>query len=292
MRPSLLVALLAAPALAAPPARKAVVAVLPPVATPALAPLGLLVELQAAELLEDADAVRELHPLQVRPVVELERLDPASVVDAKSAARPRAALGADRLATVKIEASASGLQLSGLVVEGTRATPWSSPPAATWSEAVARAGRALAIALGLPATPTRPARPVQPWSTHDGALQALGACAQTLLEQPLGVENPTLLDAAQLDGAIAQCRQATELDPTLRFSTALLAYGQALAGEGAAASRTLATLGEGQDALEASTLARFWLLTRYQSTEAGVAFLQDVIAHHPAESLQSVPVET
>jgi tetratricopeptide (TPR) repeat protein len=69
------------------------------------------------------------------------------------------------------------------------------------------------------------------------------------------------------------------------FANATGALAQAIIGGDAAATKSLVALGDTDDVLEMYTLARFWLLTRYQSNEAGVAFLSDLVKKHPGELL-------
>ncbi len=271
--------------LAAP--RRPVLAWLPPAGAPALKPLGLLVTLRASELVETTGRYTELHVKQALAVAEAEQLDLTKTADPRALSRAKAALGADRLVLVAVELNAKNqLVLSGQVTDGKKPTPFAVPPCEGWAEVLQKgadaAARAIVSADGL--TLSKKVT-VQPDSMSDAALEDLGACTLAVYRQPMGVETPSLLDASELESAVAACARAARADPSLRFATATLALGDAILGDDAGAARALASLGDADDVLEAYSLARFWMLTRFQSNEAGVALLKDVIARHPGELL-------
>ena len=282
MRFALLAVLCAAVASAAP--RAPVVAFLPPTSTDAsLQQLALLLEARASELVEETKQVTELHLKQTVRAIQEESFGGSLAVH-QNADALRMAVGADRAAAFALEASGDGLLLSGVVVDGKKPRPFSAKLPKGWSAALEAGAPALAKAL-LAGLPLPKKTSAQPSSTNDEALHQLGACYGVVLRQPLSVDTPAIIDTAELEKAAAACQKAAELDPTLRFASAASALAQAILGGDAAATRSLAALGETDDMLEIYTLARFWLLTRYQSNEAGVAFLQEVVKKHPHELL-------
>lgn len=279
MRSTLLVVLLGTAALAAP--RPPVVALFPPQDTDAaLQPLAVLLGARASELVEETGKVSELHAKQLARALPEDGFT-SGLLDPKVADQARLALGADRVLVFSL-AGGKQLVVQGVVVDGKKPKAFSATLPGDWGQALDQGAVALAKAL-LAGTPLPKKPTAQPASANAEALGALGRCYATVLKQPLGVENPTVLESAELEAAVASCEQALTLDPGLRFAQATLALGQALLGRDEAAAKALAALGDTDDVLEVATLARFWLLTRYQSNEAGTAFLADVVKRHPGE---------
>lgn len=280
MRLALLLVLTAGVASAAP--RAQVVAMLPPRAEPSLLPLATLIEARASELAEAAGTISEVHPKQVLRALQEEDLAAQDFTADAALDEARRLIGADRAVGFSLKQDGKELLVSGLVRDGKKATPFSAKVGASWAKALDAGATAVAKAL-LGTAPPKLKTPPQPASGNDEALAAAGRCAAEVQEQPLGVENPVVLETADLEAAVKDCQRALELDPSLRYASAALALGQALLGRNEAASATLATLGEADDVLELYSLARFWMLTRFQSNEAGVAFLRDVLKRHPGE---------
>lgn len=280
MRSTLLVVLLGTATLAAP--RPPVVAIFPPQDTSqGLQPLAVLLAARASELVEETGKVSELHLKQLARALPEDGFV-GGLLDPKAADQARLALGADRVLVFSLASGGKGLELKGVVVDGKKPKAFSAALPAEWGPALDQGAAAVAKAL-LAGTPLPKKPTAQPASADAMALSALGRCHATVLRQPLGVENPTVLDTTELEAAVADCEKALSLDPALRFAQATLALGQALLGRDEAATKALAALGETDDVLEVASLARFWLLTRYQSNEAGVAFLADVVKRHPGE---------
>ncbi len=282
MRSALIAVLFASTALAAP--RPPVTVFLPPSSSDAaLQQLALLLEARASELVEQTGKVSELHLKQVVRAVQEESFT-GELGDPKNAEALRQAVGADRAVAFSLEPSGDGLVLAGVTVDGKKPKPFTAKLPKTWAAALDQGSVVLAKALlagaALPAKTS-----AQPSSTNEEALQQLGACYPVVLRQPLSADTPSILDTAELERAAAACQRAAELDPKLTFALATGALAQAILGGDAAATKALAALGDADDVLEVYTLARFWLLTRYQSNEAGVAFLGDVVKKHPGELL-------
>lgn len=280
MRLALLAVFSGAAALAAP--RSPVVAFLPPSSPDAsLQQLALLLEARASELVEETNKVSELHLKQTLRAMQEEGFT-GDLSDPKNADALRQAIGADNAVAFSLVAAGDGLTLSGVMVDGKKPKPFSTKLPGGWSAALEAGGPALAKAL-LPGIALAKKSAAQPSSTSDEALKQLGACYPVVMRQPLSVDTPSLVDVAELERAATACQRAVELDPTLHFAQATGALALAIIGGDAAAAKSLAALGEGDDTLEIYTLARFWMLTRYQSNEAGVAFLSAVVKKHPGE---------
>ncbi|GMU59117.1 MAG: hypothetical protein AMXMBFR34_08800 [Myxococcaceae bacterium] len=264
------------------PARPSVIALLPPKAEPSLQPLADLLVARASELVEAGSSASEVHPKQVWRALQEEDLTGADFTGDAALEQARRLLGADRVLGFTLSAKGDELTLAGLVRDEKKATAFSVKAGKGWAQALDVGAAGLAKAL-VGAAPRKPKVTAQPTSSNAEALAAAGRCAREVQEQPLGVENPVVLEAADLEAAVTDCQKALSLDPSLRYASAALALGQALLGRHDDAVKTLGTLGDADDVLELYSLARFWMLTRFQSNEAGVAFLRDVVKKHPGE---------
>lgn len=286
MRFAVIVLLVSWSAMGAPAkARKPVIAVLPTGAsTPDLQKLGLLIDARASELLEAAGKTNELHLRQVLGMAETESFDAS---DPKTAALARINLGADRVVSTTLSVKGKGLLLTGAVVDASKSTAFSAELPSAWPDALIAGSEAIAKAIN-GAAPKR--APTQPESKSPEALTALADCYATIVRQPLAIETPAVLEPAEIEAAITSCRKALEADPSLHFAQATLALAQAISGDDAAAAKSLASLADADDVVEQYSLARFWLLTRYQSNQAGLAFLTSIAAKHPAELIARVAI--
>lgn len=281
MRFALLAVLCGAAVHAAP--KTPVVAFLPPSSSDAnLQQLALLLEARASELVEETNKASEVHLKQTLRVIAEEGLS-GDVGEVANAEALRQAMGADRALSFTLEKAPDGkLVLAGVTVDGKKPKTFSAKLPGTWGAALDFGAAVLARAL-LPGVALPKLSYAQPASTNDEALKALGACYPVVMRQPLSVDTPSIVDRGELERAAASCQKAVELDPKLRFAQAAGALALAISGGDDAAAKSLAALGDPDDMLEIYTLARFWLLTRYQSNEAGIAFLTDVVKKHPGE---------
>lgn len=280
-----LLVLSAAVAGAAP--RRPVIAFLPPGSSDeGLVRLGLLMEARASELLEQTGRFSELHLKQVLAMADAEGLLATELDDPKVGERARDALGADTVVLVSLERAGSGLGLTGTVLAGKSQAPFSLKLPARPAEALARGSEALAQTVLGTVKATLPLRPsAQPESRSDAAVTALGQCYAVVIRQSLGIEAPAVLVGEVLDQASAQCDLALQADPALRYARAVSALARALLGEDEEAVKALQALGPADDVVEPWTLARFWMVSRYQSPSLGVAALREVLARHPGELL-------
>ena len=281
----LLFALLAPALLQAAPARPPVIALLPAHASsPELARLALLMEARASELLEVTGHFSEVHARQVLAMAGQEGLWPERFAEPEQALAARELLGADRVVTVELSVEGPGLRVKGAVFDGRAPVPYSVDVPADWPTALDRGSEALARALMGDEVATASIWHAQPESRSAAALQALGACWDTVLHQPLGVEARVALTPEELAAAIAACQAALTADASLTFARATLALLQAIGRQDADAEKSVAGFAE-LSPLEPAALTRFWLLSRAQSTEAGVAFLEKLLSKHPGELL-------
>ncbi len=122
---------------------------------------------------------------------------------------------------------------------------------------------------------------VAPSTLSDAAMKSFARCYGTLMRQPAGIENPTVLDESEIRGAVAACEQAAKDDPGFSGAQAGLALAFAILGDDARAVKALKLVGT-EDAMQPlAWQARFWLVTRYQSGAAGEQVLRDAIYAQP-----------
>ena len=131
------------------------------------------------------------------------------------------------------------------------------------------------------ALPTR----AQPQTSSDAAMADYAACADVLGLQPLGIENPTVLREAELAEAIRNCEAAVKADPGFGAGWAALALAAAIRGDDARAVEALGRAKGESGSLPNRALARFWLVSRYQSAEAAEQVLADAVRAEPGSML-------
>lgn len=122
---------------------------------------------------------------------------------------------------------------------------------------------------------------VPPSTLSDAAMRSFARCYGTLMRQPAGIENPTVLDESEIRGAVAACEQAAKDDPGFSGAQAGLALAFAILGDDTRAVKALKLVGA-EDAMQPlAWQAKFWLVTRYESPAAGEQVLRDAIAAQP-----------
>lgn len=283
MRTALLTALCSTVVLAAP--AKPVVALLPPAAPDDdLRGFGMMLEARASELIEQSGKFSELHVKQVLSMADAEGLVANELSDAKNAGSARTFLGADRVVTITLASDAKGMTLTGSIVDAKKTTPFTAKLPITWPEALIQGSEAVAKAVLATEKASLPKKPsAQPESKSPEALRLLAQCYAIVIRQPLGIDNPAVLNGEELDGASALCEKALTNDPSLKFAAAVLSLSRAIIGDAAGATKALTGLTATDDMVEPYTLARFWMVTRFQSNEDGLASLKDVLKKHPGE---------
>lgn len=276
----LLLALVPSVALAAP--RPAVVAVLPLQVSPDAARFARLVEARTQALLVGANVQTVMDMKQVLAMAAQEGLDVATLSDDANADRALTLLGADRVIAASLTTNDAGLTLKGAVRDGKKPVTFSVTAKGGRAALLTQVSDALARAtLEVDGGALKPGVSAQPESKSDAALEALGACWETALKQPMGIDAPVGLAAEELGAAVAACRAALKADPSLRFASATLGLLLAIGREDAEAEKLLGPPSDNDPALMPWALGRFWLATRHQSSEAAVGFLNVVLSKHP-----------
>src|SRR5205814_6115458 len=105
--------------------------------------------------------------------------------------------------------------------------------AAADDQAVADGGRALAVELTKYDGSKAPEGDAQPATSKDSAMRNYAACDWRLSQQPVGIENPFVLNDVELKKAIASCETAVKTDPSFAAAWGALAFAAALAGDDA-----------------------------------------------------------
>jgi tetratricopeptide (TPR) repeat protein len=245
--------------------------------------LPLVIQERAnAQLLQGKVAAfhaRQIAAMASRHAMNLEQF--AEPIAARSAAER---LGAEVFVYSKLTALKDGyqLELSASQVGTPKTSTKTVKLPAGEAAAVSQAATELANAA-LAVTGKKPAKPSLGELPADAAMKDYAACARLLNRQPIGIENPAVLNQAELTAAAEACRKATKASPKFVEAWAGLSLAAAIASNDEVALPSL----KSARALAAAhhvpnlALARFWLVTRYRSGEAGEAVLKEALEKEP-----------
>lgn len=291
--PLLAVTLTAAPAApaAAPAATRLTFAFVPPGgADDDARALGLVLQTRATEVLRATGQFNELHAKQMLSMAGAEAFHPETFGTTGAADGDVAwYLGADVFLSGKLERGDKSLNFAGF--SGVRGAPIATvKPAKMGATYVSGLNQAIGEITKQVATLSK--QKVAKWpdltvgTRSDEALLAYARCQATVLKQPMGIENPVVLNADAIGEAIKNCRAAIALDPKFTAAKVALALALAIEGSDAESATLLADAGEQDSALY--WIARFWLVTRYQSPEAGEGLLRQAITRRPGFLLAQI----
>lgn len=261
------------------------VAVFPPVVDPK-APDGLARTLatKASALLAGTGKFSVVSARQIAAMSTRHRVAADQLADHNVAREAAQRLGVKLYAYSKLVATKDGwtLEINTAAVGDPSAEATTATLAKGEASAVYNGALSLAAAVAKAGKVEAP-KPVVV-DASDAAVKDWVGCEALLGKQPIGVENPTLLNQAELTKAVGLCGSAVKAAPKLADAWAALALAAAISGqdERAVFSLTQAEALRGTMHLPNATLARFWLVTRYQSTEAGETVLKEAIAKEPA----------
>ena len=150
------------------------------------------------------------------------------------------------------------------------------------AKAVEAAGRAVAQAVAkLDGVALSAAGNVQPASKSGSAMRAYLACSAVLIEQPMGLRKSFVLDPKTLALARAECERAVKLDPNFFAAWASLSLAQSLALKPEEASRALVQAEKAKGYSPFGQIARYWLATRFSSSDDGARVLRAAVGEHP-----------
>ncbi len=260
---------------------KPVLAVFPPSAPdPAGRELALLIQARTSAVLSTTARYSDVHLKQILAMAAREGLDMESL-DPKLSERAAKLLGAERIAWGALERNEKGYKLKAVATDLHRLIRVEVQLGADLAKAVEAASTSLSYAMlkiddvaGFKSPPAASTR-------SDAAMAAFSHCYATVVRQPMGIENPAVLDTAELEVAIGQCKEAVAADPKFAPASAALGLAYAIVGNDAEAVKALTPL-QGADLDQPLYwIARFWLVTRYQSNEAGEGLLREAVSKRP-----------
>jgi len=252
--------------------------------------LGLVLQVRTSEALRATGLFNELHAKQMLSMLGAEAFKPESFgMKAQTDADVAWYLGADVFLSGMLEKTDKGLSFTGF--SGGRGGPQVPiKPVKMGATAVAALNQGIADVTKQAANLSK--KKVAKWpdltvgTSSDEALLAYARCHATVLKQPMGIENPVVLNAEVVTQAIADCKKALELDPKFTSAKVALALAYAIEGSDEQATKLLAEVGEVDSALYWVT--RFWLVTRFQSPEAGEGVLRAGIEKRPGFLLAQI----
>lgn len=122
---------------------------------------------------------------------------------------------------------------------------------------------------------------VQPDCNSSKAMSDYLSCAAVLIEQPLGLRKSHVVDPARLKGAGKKCELATRLDPHFGAAWALLSLTRAMSLDGQQASKALQQASGTTGYMPFFTLAKYWLATRFDSSQKGQDVLSEAVRAQP-----------
>ena len=261
--------------------RRPVLAVFPPsAADPAGKELALLIQARTSAVLATTDKYSDVHLKQILAMASREGLD-IEALDPKQSERAAKLLGAERIIWGQLERNDKGFKLKAVVTDLAKLTRVEVQLGADLAQAVEAAATTVSHAMlrvdGVKGFKTPPASSTK----SDVAMQAFSHCYATVVRQPMGIENPAVLDAPELETAITQCKEALAADPKFAPAAAALGLAYAILGNDADAVKTLAPLKGADLDQPLYWIARFWEVTRYQSNDAGEGLLREAISKRP-----------
>ncbi len=263
-----------------------VLAVFPPAASePDANELGYLIQTRAVAALEPTERFQELHLKQLLDAATREALDPADLGDPKGAALLAKLVGANVWVFSELTKGEKGYALSLNATDGKRTLKLDLSLGHDASRAVVAGATSIAqTVVRLEGIQGYKSPPVQPNSTSDAAMRALGHCFGIAVRQPMGIENPAVLEPKLLEEAVSSCQEAIKTDPKLTAARTTGALCAAILGKDQEAVKLLGD-GQGLEDDPFYWTSRFWLVTRYQSNDAGTKVLEAAIAKKPGFTL-------
>lgn len=255
-----------------------VVAIAPPAATtPALAEAALLMQAEAGRWLV-ATQRSEVHVKQLLRALERHRIDPQQLGDPAIAARARVLVGAPVFVFGTLTDVGGKWQLA---VQRLDDSGTSAPQTVTLPSALPAAIEAGAKALEAAVAGNDKTASAQLGTANAAAAASYATCYAILIRQPISVDSPTVLSTQDLQRAVQSCRAAVAADAKFEAAWSALGLALAIAGQDADAVQALVKVKSAERYQPLYWLARYWLVTRYQSHAAGATALQQALKQHP-----------
>lgn len=262
-------------ALAAPAPARHVVVVLPPAVDADDGGLALAMQARAVALLVRTGGFEDVNAKQILRLAEHEGMSRATLGTVNAAKVIGRRFGAERVVFGQLakDDKAWVLTVASTSKNGTTSIKLPTDPVKALEDG--------ALAMARLAAGPGTIEPAPPASASAPALIAYFRCYATVVEQPLLVDTPIIVDEARLKDAIVACRAAVGADPAFQEAKAALGLALALAGQDDAAVETLAAVKEDKGYLPLYWLARYWMVTRYESADSGAVCLRAAVAKHP-----------
>lgn len=269
-----------------PPALKPTVLVVPFAgSTPANEDLGYAAALRTLAAYHTMGGFRLMHPKQLARALEQRSAPLGDVRTADGLRRAAVMLGAGWALTGVITGagSTSTIKLVALDVTSGKAVERDLAAGEPMDviQQIAPTSMSLFAALGLSVAATATPPPLAPMTRSARALAAYGACARVLMQQPVSLRDPVVLDAARLRTGREHCRSAATLDPSFVDARAALGFAYALEGDQPQAERHLASVKGTELFLPDYAMGKFWVLNRFYDPRLAVEWLQQVVAEQP-----------
>ncbi len=272
------------------PDGRRVVAILPPVTKDESArQLALLVQARASALLVESGAYHDVHIKMITSMAERDGIPLGALDEASHALRAGRRLGASRVVHAILVPNGGDGAWGGWTLRATTRRSLKDSRRASitlpgdFSRLVADGGLALAEMVfradGLPVPPTLRTRAMQTES-HE-ATAAFARCYARVIEQPFRIGKAVVLSRQQLDEAAAGCEEAVKADPGYAEAWAALGLVRTVAGEDGRAVQALGKVPAAAGYVPLYWLARYWLVVRYQSNDAGTKVLRTAIDRLP-----------
>ncbi len=275
-----------------PPRRdgRRVVAILPPVTENEDArQLALLVQARASALLVESGAYHDVHIKMITSMAERDGIPLGALDEPEHALHAGRRLGASRVVHAILVPNGGDGAWGGWTLRATTRRSLKDFRRASitlpgdFSRLVAEGGLALAEMVfradGLPVPPSLRVRALATES-HD-ATRAFARCYAHVIEQPFRIGKAIVLSKKQLDDAARACEEAVKDDPGYAEAWAALGLVRTVAGEDARAIEALGKVPATAGYVPLYWLARYWLVVRYQSNDAGTRVLRSAIDRLP-----------
>lgn len=276
----------------APPPEPVRAVVLPPVFDGKAAPgLELALQEKATALLLATGRYEVMHARQVAGLASNHMMAPGDLADPGRARLAAERLGAKTYGWATLKPAEKGWELSAFGARVGEAAVEKVTAALPAGEAalVEQGGTVLAqVVAKLDGVAVTANAALQPATQKDAAMRGYAACTAGVSRQPLGIENPPVLDGEELARALQQCEAAVRADASFQAAWAALALVSAVNGRDARAVEALGRIDPLSGFLPSQVLARFWLVTRFQSPEDGEAVLREAMQREPGFLLPRV----
>jgi tetratricopeptide (TPR) repeat protein len=264
---------------------KSPVLVLPPSGASAKS-LALLAQERATALVAAKGRLPFFHLKQAAAVASAEGFELYAAGDAKTARGFGDALGATHVAFGVLSTDAKGVTTLEVQVSSAGKSA-AAGKKVTLPKGLAASAEAAAVALANAlevATGKKGDFKAEAATAKDAALGDYAKCLEAVAAQPIGVENPAVLDEAGLNQAIAS-GEAAVAGGAGDGAKAALGLAQAIAGLDEKAAATLGAIPMGPKAPTLAWLGRFWLVTRYKSDDEGLGVLREALKQNPNDLL-------